>query len=110
MIVEAVGDVVAPVGEVVDVRVAVDYRRHGPPGLHDPYASPRSSEATVVPVTPTSPVKVPQLPGKIILGKPGPGKVAVTPLEEVRVTVTFVPQFPEIAIVAGMGAPVQIIV
>ena len=48
-----------------------------PPGLHDPFASPRTSEATVAPVTPTTPVKVPQLPGKIVLGTPGPGKVAV---------------------------------
>jgi hypothetical protein len=49
-----------------------------PPGLHDPFASPRSSEAAVAPVTPVTPVKVPQLPGKIVLGTPGPGKVAVT--------------------------------
>jgi hypothetical protein len=49
-----------------------------PPGLHDPFASPSSSEATVAPVAPTVPVKVPQLPGKIILGTPGAGKVAVT--------------------------------
>ncbi len=49
-----------------------------PPGLHDPFASPRTSEATVAPVTPITPVKVPQLPGKIVLGTPGPGKVAVT--------------------------------
>jgi hypothetical protein len=49
-----------------------------PPGLHDPFASPRSSEASVVPVTPTAPPKTPQLPGKIVLGTPGAGKVAVT--------------------------------
>jgi hypothetical protein len=48
-----------------------------PPGLHDPFASPRSSEAAVAPITPTNPVKTPQLPGKIILGTPGAGKVAV---------------------------------
>jgi hypothetical protein len=49
-----------------------------PPGLHDPFASPHSSEASVVPVTPTVPPKTPQLPGKIVLGTPGAGKVAVT--------------------------------
>jgi hypothetical protein len=49
-----------------------------PPGLHDPFASPNSSEAAVVAVTPTTPPKTPQLPGKIILGTPGPGKVAET--------------------------------
>jgi hypothetical protein len=48
-----------------------------PPGLHDPFASPRSSEAAVVPVTPTVAPKTPQLPGKIVLGTPGAGKVAV---------------------------------
>ena len=37
----------------------------------------RPREATVAPVTPTTPVKAPQLPGKIVLGTPGPGKVAV---------------------------------
>ena len=47
-----------------------------PPGLHDPFASPTTSEATVAPVVTTAP-KVPQLPGKIVLGTPGPGKVAV---------------------------------
>jgi hypothetical protein len=49
-----------------------------PPGLHDPFASPTSSEAAVVPTAPTAPPKTPQLPGKIVLGTPGPGKVAVT--------------------------------
>lgn len=49
-----------------------------PPGVHDPFASPRSSEAAVVPVTPTVAPKTPQLPGKIVLGTPGPGKVAQT--------------------------------
>jgi hypothetical protein len=49
-----------------------------PPGLHDPFAAPKSSEAAVVPITPTAPPKTPQLPGKIVLGTPGVGKVAVT--------------------------------
>ena len=49
-----------------------------PPGLHDPFASPATSEATVAPASPVSTVKVPQLPGKIVLGTPGAGKVAVT--------------------------------
>jgi hypothetical protein len=49
-----------------------------PPGLHDPFAAPRSSQAAVVPVTPTAPPKTPQLPGKIVLGTPGAGKVTVT--------------------------------
>ena len=44
-----------------------------PPGLHDPFASPTTSEATVAPVVTTAP-KVPQLPGKIVLGTPGPGQ------------------------------------
>jgi hypothetical protein len=48
-----------------------------PPGLHDPFAAPRSSQAAVVPVTPTVAPKTPQLPGKIVLGTPGAGKVAV---------------------------------
>jgi hypothetical protein len=48
-----------------------------PPGLHDPFAAPRSSQAAVVPVTPIAPPKTPQLPGKIVLGTPGAGKVAV---------------------------------
>lgn len=48
-----------------------------PPGLHDPFASPSTSEAAVAPVTPLNPVKTPQLPGKIVLGTPGAGKVAV---------------------------------
>lgn len=47
-----------------------------PPGLHDPFASPTTSEATVAPVVTIAP-KVPQLPGKIVLGTPGPGKTAV---------------------------------
>lgn len=49
-----------------------------PPGLHDPFASPKSSEAAVAPITTVTPAKVPQLPGKIVLGTPGAGKVAVT--------------------------------
>jgi hypothetical protein len=49
-----------------------------PPGLHDPFASPSTSEAAVAPVTSVTPVTTPQLPGKIVLGTPGPGKVAVT--------------------------------
>ena len=49
-----------------------------PAGLHDPFASPHSSEAAVVAVTPAAPPKTPQLPGKIVLGTPGAGKVAVT--------------------------------
>jgi hypothetical protein len=49
-----------------------------PPGLHDPFAAPKSSQAAVVPVTPTTAPKTPQLPGKIVLGTPGAGKVAVT--------------------------------
>lgn len=49
-----------------------------PPGLHDPFAAPSTSEATVAPVVQATAPKVPQLPGKIVLGTPGPGKVAVT--------------------------------
>lgn len=49
-----------------------------PPGLHDPFAKPSSSEATVAPVVQTTAPKVPLLPGKIVLGTPGPGKVAVS--------------------------------
>jgi hypothetical protein len=48
-----------------------------PPGLHDPFAAPHSSQAAVVPVV-TAPPKTPQLPGKIVLGTPGAGKVAET--------------------------------
>jgi hypothetical protein len=48
-----------------------------PTGLHDPFDSPSSSEAPVAPVAPAVPTKSPQLPGKIILGTPGAGKVAV---------------------------------
>ena len=46
-----------------------------PPGLHDPFAAPSTSEATVAPVVQTTAPKVPLLPGKIILGTPGAGKV-----------------------------------
>jgi hypothetical protein len=49
-----------------------------PPGLHDPFAAPHSSQAAVAPVTPVAPPKTPQLPGKIVLGTPGAGKVAET--------------------------------
>lgn len=49
-----------------------------PPGLHDPFASPTTSEAAVAPVVATTAPKVPLLPGKIVLGTPGPGKVAVS--------------------------------
>jgi len=49
-----------------------------PPGLHDPFSAPKSSQAEVVPVAPAAPPKTPQLPGKIVLGTPGAGKVAVT--------------------------------
>jgi hypothetical protein len=49
-----------------------------PPGLHDPFARPSSSEATVAPVVQTVAPKVPLLPGKIVLGTPGAGKVAVS--------------------------------
>jgi hypothetical protein len=49
-----------------------------PPGLHDPFAAPSTSEAAVAPVVQTTAPKVPQLPGKIVLGTPGPGKVADT--------------------------------
>jgi hypothetical protein len=49
-----------------------------PPGLHDPFAQPSTSEATVAPVVSTTAPKVPLLPGKIVLGTPGAGKVAVS--------------------------------
>lgn len=49
-----------------------------PPGLHDPFASPTGSDTSVAPVMPSAPPKTPQLPGKIVLGTPGAGKVAVT--------------------------------
>jgi hypothetical protein len=48
-----------------------------PPGLHDPFASPTTSDAAVAPVV-SAPPKAPQLPGKIVLGTPGAGKVAVS--------------------------------
>jgi hypothetical protein len=48
-----------------------------PPGLHDPFAKPHSSEAAVVAVTPLVAPKTPQLPGKIVLGTPGSDRVAV---------------------------------
>jgi len=46
-----------------------------PPGLHDPFAKPGTSAGNVAPVTPTAPAKVPTLPGTIVLGTPGAGKV-----------------------------------
>jgi hypothetical protein len=49
-----------------------------PPGLHDPFAKPSTSEAAVAPVVATTAPKIPQLPGKIVLGTPGAGKVAVS--------------------------------
>jgi hypothetical protein len=82
-----------------------------PPGLHDPFASPTSSEASVVPVTPTAPPKTPQLPGKIVLGTPGAGKVAVTgwivilasiPTEAGESSAT---SFANTAAKAGIGKP-----
>jgi hypothetical protein len=48
-----------------------------PSGRHDPFASPSSGGAAPVMPAPTTP-KVPLLPGKIVLGTPGAGKVAVT--------------------------------
>ena len=47
-----------------------------PPGLHDPFASRATPEATIAPAAPT-PVHVSQLPGKIVIGTPGAGRVAV---------------------------------
>jgi hypothetical protein len=48
-----------------------------PPGLHDPFASPRSIGSEQAPAAPAPPVQVTSLPGTIVLGTPGPGKVAV---------------------------------
>lgn len=48
-----------------------------PPGLHDPFASPRSVGAVSAPAAPPAPVQTTSLPGTIVLGTPGPGKVAV---------------------------------
>lgn len=48
-----------------------------PPGLHDPFASPRSVGAVSAPEAPPAPVQTASLPGTIVLGTPGPGKVAV---------------------------------
>jgi SPOR domain len=47
-----------------------------PPGLHDPFAQPSTSEAAVAPVVATTAPKIPLLPGTIVLGTPGAGKVA----------------------------------
>lgn len=48
-----------------------------PPGLHDPFASPRSVGAASAPEAPPKPVQTTSLPGTIVLGTPGSGKVAV---------------------------------
>ncbi len=48
-----------------------------PPGLHDPFASPNSVGAAEAPAAPPAPVQTTSLPGTIVLGTPGPGKVAV---------------------------------
>jgi hypothetical protein len=47
-----------------------------PPGLHDPFAQPNSPEASVAPPAP-KPVTASPLPGTIIIGTPGAGRVAV---------------------------------
>ena len=50
-----------------------------PPGLHDPFASPRSSEAAVAPVTPTTPCEgAAAARARSSSARPAPGKVAVT--------------------------------
>jgi hypothetical protein len=48
-----------------------------PAGLHDPFASPSSVAAKVAPPVKTAPVRAPVLPGTIVLGTPGAGRVAV---------------------------------
>jgi hypothetical protein len=48
-----------------------------PPGLHDPFASPKSVAAVSAPAAPPAPVQTTSLPGTIVLGTPGAGKVAV---------------------------------
>ena len=48
-----------------------------PPGLHDPFASPKSVGAESAPPAPPAPAQTTSLPGTIVLGTPGPGKVAV---------------------------------
>jgi hypothetical protein len=48
-----------------------------PPGLHDPFASPKSVGAVSAPAAPPAPVQTTSLPGTIVLGTPGAGKVAV---------------------------------
>jgi hypothetical protein len=47
-----------------------------PPGLHDPFASPHSPEASVAPAAP-KPVTSSPLPSTIVIGAPGKGRVAV---------------------------------
>lgn len=48
-----------------------------PPGLHDPFASPKSVGAVSAPAAPPAPAQTTSLPGTIVLGTPGAGKVAV---------------------------------
>lgn len=48
-----------------------------PPGLHDPFASPKSVGAVSAPEAPPAPAQTTSLPGTIVLGTPGPGKAAV---------------------------------
>jgi hypothetical protein len=48
-----------------------------PAGLHDPFASPSSVAAKVAPPVKAAPVRAPVLPGTIVLGTPGAGRVAV---------------------------------
>jgi len=47
-----------------------------PAGLHDPFAKPHSAEAAIAPAV-QKPVAASPLPGTIIIGKPGAGKVTV---------------------------------
>lgn len=47
-----------------------------PAGLHDPFASPSSVAAKVAPAPKAPPVRAPVLPGTIVLGTPGAGRVA----------------------------------
>ena len=49
-----------------------------PPGLHDPFASPSTPAAAVAPPVKPTITRAPTLPGKIVIGTPGAGKVAVT--------------------------------
>lgn len=45
-----------------------------PPGLHDPFASPSSPEASTAPAAPKAPG--PAIKGTIVIGAPGAGRVA----------------------------------